>query len=93
MQIKRPNPASRCSLASSAVHRTPLAVARLGPAATPLRQNPHSTRGALFPPLIAGSFPGGFPTPAPVPAAPSRWAGIQKAPRNVRLMRTRPTVS
>ncbi len=50
---------------------------RLRPATNPLPRNPHSTRGALFPPLLAGSFPGGFRTPAPVPARPSQWAGIR----------------
>ena len=34
-------------------------------------------RAAPSPPILAGSFPGGFRTPAPVPAAPSRWAGIR----------------
>ena len=82
MQIKGSNPASRRSLAPSPIHPTLLAVVRLGPAATPLQRNPHSTRGALFPPLLARSFPGGFRTPAPVPAPPLRWAGIRNPSQN-----------
>src|SRR6516164_110842 len=47
-------------------------------ASTNPRQNPHS-RVLRFPRTSpAGSFFGGFRTPAPAQAAPSPWAGIQK---------------
>lgn len=56
---------------------------RAQPARSPLRPpttkcpNTHSDRGTAIAPPPAGSFPAGFRTPAPVPAASSARAGIR----------------
>ena len=74
-RIAEPNAARRDSLAPSAAQPALLTAARRRPPTSTLPRNPHSIRGTAVP--HASRVPSLVRKPAPVLAAPLRWASIR----------------